>query len=304
MIDKYFGNSRVRVEKLHRIDQVKVLVTGATGFIGRHVVSRLINGGHKIVATSTLAKKAMRFEWFNQVEYIEHNFDQFQENYFDFFQQPNKMIHLAWEGLPNYSSMVHVTKNLPAQIDFLHNIAKNGLTDFTVLGTCLEYGLQEGELDEEMCAEPINNYGVAKDTLRRICLNSADEWRCKIKWLRLFYTYGDGQSDRALFSQLEKAIGDGKHTFNMSEGDQQRDYLPVTRVADLIVRIALQSEHDGIVNVCSGRAQTVKILVKQYLKERNANIALNLGVYDYPAFEPMAFWGSVKKLNCIVGEKE
>jgi dTDP-6-deoxy-L-talose 4-dehydrogenase (NAD+) len=111
--------------------------------------------------------------------------------------------------------------------------------------------------------------------------------------------YGAGQSPHSLFSQLERTLAAGGTTFNMSGGEQTRDYLPVSTVAEYIVSIALQRQTEGIINCCSGVPVQLKELVQRYLNERNATLQLNLGYYPYPDFEPMHFWGDNTKLKTI-----
>jgi dTDP-6-deoxy-L-talose 4-dehydrogenase (NAD+) len=122
------------------------------------------------------------------------------------------------------------------------------------------------------------------------------------KWIRLFYLYGSGQSKDAILEQLKTAISRGEKMFNMSPGEQLRDYLPVERVADCIVRIALQEKVQGIVNCCSGKPISIRRLVEDYIRVCGAEIALNLGYYDYPEYEPRAFWGDTRKLSAILEE--
>ena len=85
----------------------------------------------------------------------------------------------------------------------------------------------------------------------------------------------------------------------MSLGEQVRDYLPVTEVSQNIIKLALQTKTDGIVNCCSNNPIKIIELVQSYLKTKNKNIQLNLGYYPYTDYEPMKFWGSNKKLNTI-----
>jgi nucleoside-diphosphate-sugar epimerase len=85
----------------------------------------------------------------------------------------------------------------------------------------------------------------------------------------------------------------------MSGGEQLRDFLPVARVAEVIVALAIEAHGSGAVNVCSGRPISVRSLVETWLVEREWNMQLELGYYPYPDYEPMAFWGSnslLKKL--------
>jgi dTDP-6-deoxy-L-talose 4-dehydrogenase (NAD+) len=112
--------------------------------------------------------------------------------------------------------------------------------------------------------------------------------------------YGKGQSPNSILSQLEAAIENGDKVFNMSGGEQIRDYLPVEKVAEYIVRISLQDKVSGVINCCSGKPISIRKLVEDYLKEKNKKIELNLGHYPYPDYEPMAFWGDNYKLKQII----
>lgn len=112
--------------------------------------------------------------------------------------------------------------------------------------------------------------------------------------------YGKGQNPKSLLSQLEIALDRGDVIFNMSGGEQQRDYLPIETVASNIVKIALQNKINGIINCCSGTPITVKQLVVNYLEKKHQSILLNLGYYPYPDYEPMHFWGDDKKFKNIL----
>ena len=275
----------------------KILVTGSTGFIGNYVIEELLSKNLSVIATSSNAKKAEQFSWFDKVEYIELDLNKFDNsiNYFEYFKKPECLIHLAWQGLPNYKNEFHLTENLPQHQLFLSNIISNGLQDITAIGTCFEYGMQEGELNEEIECKPDNAYAIAKNNLR-IYL---EKFNINLKWVRLFYMYGKGQNAKSLISQLDKAIESNDEIFNMSGGEQVRDFLPVEKVAENIVNIATQNNIQGIINCCSGQPITVKQFVENYLKEKNKALKLNLGFYPYPDFEPMKFWGNNIKFKLI-----
>jgi nucleoside-diphosphate-sugar epimerase len=278
----------------------KILVTGATGFIGHYVIAELLSRNCQVIATATSVDNASRQAWYGKVRFIPYSIgDQLPENLYEFFERPDAMIHLAWAGLPNYKSAFHVEVNLPQQFAFLTNLINHGLTDLTVTGTCFEYGMQEGSLSEDMPALPANPYAIAKDNLRKELQNYQLRKPFSLKWVRLFYMYGKGQNPNSLLSQLEKALDEGKEIFNMSGGEQVRDFLPVEKVAAHITDIALQTEVSGIINCCSGKPVTVKTLVEAYIKLRRKNIQLNLGYYPYPDYEPMAFWGDDTKLKKV-----
>jgi len=282
---------------------MKILVTGATGFIGNYVIQELLRHGHTIIATSAHKENAKLAPWYNQVKYIAFDLSLFDSsvNYQHFFDNPNMVIHLAWEGLPDYKSLHHVKANLPGHVAFLNNLVENGLKDFTITGTCLEYGMQEGKLDEEMETLPSTAYAVAKDNLRKFLQELQQQQKSfTLKWIRLFYMYGKGQNPNSLLSQLKTALAKKDKEFNMSGGEQVRDFLPVEKVAEYIVKTALQNKFTGIINCCSGQPVTVKQFVNNYLQHKKQTIKLNLGHYPYSDYEPMAFWGDATKLKNIL----
>ena len=282
---------------------MKILVTGATGFIGNYVIEQLLSDHVDIIATSTNIDKAKSKDWFDKVTFIPFSLSEVNGehlNLYEAFGKPDKVIHLAWGGLPNYKSLHHFEKELFCQYAFLKNLVQNGAKDITVTGTCFEYGMQQGCLSEDMATQPSNPYALAKDTLRKFLQELQKTERFSLKWVRLFYMYGKGQSPNSLLSQLDKALEEGEMVFNMSGGEQLRDYLPVKDVAKNIIGIATQDDIQGIINCCSGEPAPVKKFVENYLNKINQTIKLNLGYYPYSDLEPFAFWGDTKKLKAIV----
>jgi len=279
---------------------MRVLVTGATGFIGNYVVRESLKQGHQVVTTSRNSEKARTYEWFPQVQYIPYDLNVVQDDLFQLFREPEVVIHLAWEGLPNYKEMFHLERNLPNNYLFLKNMIEHGLKSLVVTGTCSEYGMQSGALNEYLEAKPNNPYALAKDCLRKFLEQLQKKIDFDLKWIRLFYMYGMGQNPNSILSQLGAAIEKGDKVFDMSGGEQLRDYLPVERVAEYIVKISMQDKVTGIINCCSGVAISIRKLVEDFLADKNKTIELNLGFYPYPDHVPMAFWGDSAKLNKIL----
>jgi dTDP-6-deoxy-L-talose 4-dehydrogenase (NAD+) len=115
--------------------------------------------------------------------------------------------------------------------------------------------------------------------------------------------YGEGQPKSSLLPQLKEAVARGELAFNMSGGEQLRDYMPVMEVAAILVDLALRQTDAGMVNVCSGKSVSVRNLVEGWLKDNGWAIKLNLGHYEYPDYEPMVFWGDNEKLKKILRNK-
>lgn len=281
---------------------MRVLVTGATGFIGRHVVSCLLDKGLDVITTSRNKNKAKNYDWYSEVEYIECDYHKDTLDYYNVLGEPDVIIHLAWNGLPNYKDPFHVERNLPANCLFLKSFIEGGIKKMVVTGTCYEYGMQCGCLHESDNTRPVTQYGLAKDTLRKYLEFLVRDTPTSFNWVRLFYLYGDGQNQNSLLPQLEMAISEGEKVFNMSGGEQLRDYLSVEDAARNLCTIALQSEVDGIVNCCSGNPISIRRLVENKIDLLNSDIKLNLGYYPYPDYEPMAFWGDTTKLRKIIGK--
>lgn len=281
---------------------MKILVTGATGFVGSHVINELLKYDHGIIAAIRNTSPNQFTDKIKTVELDLNNLNPIK-NYFLESGKPDVLIHLAWQGLPNYKEKFHIEKNLPSHFAFLKNMVDNGLQNLVVTGTCFEYGMKEGCLSEEMKSDPQNPYALAKDELRKFLEQLQKQKHFNLKWIRLFYMYGKGQNPNSLLSQLETALQKGETDFNMSGGEQLRDYLPIEKVAENVVKIALQSKINGIINCCSGQPIKVKTLIENYLKETNKKINLNLGYYPYPDYEAMAFWGDDTKLKKIVNNE-
>jgi nucleoside-diphosphate-sugar epimerase len=269
----------------------KIIVTGATGFVGQHLIPQLLKHHFEVLAIARDKKKASRFDWFEQVDFCSIDLHQTHDVRVPNLEEYN-VIHLAWQGLPNYKSMMHFEKNLPASYAFLKHMVTNGVKKILVTGTCFEYGLQNGALSVSSRKDPQNTYGFAKETLRRSLLYLQESHPFTLQWARLFYMYGVGQNSNSLIAQLNKAIDNKDPVFNMSGGEQLRDYLSIEEVAHQLTRLFV-SERSGEFNICSGTPISVRRLVETHVQERQANIQLNFGHYPYPDYEPMAFWGDL-----------
>jgi nucleoside-diphosphate-sugar epimerase len=278
----------------------RVLVTGATGFIGTPVVDELLARGAQVTA---LCRDPARGAAWAQARperggltLLAADIAELTDHQLGGLASHDRILHLAWGCLDAFKSEAHVTEVLPRHSEFLRQLVARGAKHLLVAGTCLEYGLQEGCLDERLEPRPVTAYGRAKDALRRTLEPLCAAHGVVFQWCRLFYMHGVGQAEKSLLSQLDRAIKAGADSFDMSGGEQERDYLPVAEVAGLLVRVASQDRVAGVINCASGRPVTVRALVDEHLARRGASLRLNLGHYPYPDYEPMRFWADTKKL--------
>lgn len=277
---------------------MNVAVTGASGFIGRYVVAELVRNRVEVTAITRDRKNLEDVS--PDVNVVEMDMaspgiDSFRE-----LGRPDVLLHLAWDGLPNYRSVHHFESELPTQYAFLKSLIEAGLSSLLVTGTCFEYGNRCGPLAEHLPAQPDNPYGYAKNALRQQLVFLGKQIPFSLTWTRLFYMYGERQPATSLYAQLKSAVMRGDRAFDMSGGEQLRDFLAVPEVARIIVALALSRTDSGVVNVCSGRPVSVRKLVESWIKENGWEIELNLGRYPYPDHEPMAFWGDPSKLHEIL----
>lgn len=273
-----------------------IAVTGATGFIGRHVVAELERRG--LEATLVCRPAAQVPDAWRSHRVVRLDVTCSDDGAFDVMGRPDVVLHLAWGGLPHYTSLHHFETELPAHYAFLKRLVAGGLRRLVVTGTCFEYGrLVSGALAESFEARPDNPYGFAKDCLRRQLEYLRQTLPFDLTWARLFYMYGNGQSQNSLWPQLNSAVARGDSEFPMSGGEQLRDYLPVEAVARHLVALACDGQHHGIVNVCSGRPVSVRALVEGWIGEHGWSITPAYGRYPYPDYEPMAFWGDARRLH-------
>ncbi len=271
---------------------MKIAVTGASGFIGRYVLTELER--HQVDVVAVTRSAAHLADSALLCELVEMDIAVPRVDCFDLLGRPDVLIHLAWDGLPDYKSLHHFETELPRQFCFLKTMIDEGLPSLFVTGTCFEYGMQSGALAADMPTKPDNPYGYAKDALRQQLGFLKSHKNFNLTWARLFYMYGKGQPSTSLYPKLREAVLNGELVFNMSGGEQLRDFMPVEDVAYKIVQLAMNQHDVGPVNICSGNPISVRRLVEKWVNDNGWDIELNLGYYPYPDYEPMAFWGKTE----------
>jgi nucleoside-diphosphate-sugar epimerase len=271
----------------------RVLLTGASGFIGLNLISKLLSNDYIVYALSR-KNKISPFETEKNLIWL--NYDLSEIITTQLLQlKIDTLIHLAWDHVSEVNHISHNENQLTLQKSFMSQILESNIKNIIISGTCLEYGKIEGKLGIGMKPSPSTNYGVAKNNLR-IWIDSQMNLNGKeisISWLRIFYAYGNGQGEKSLYTQLMKCIQTGEKSFNMSKGDQMRDFVHVDKVCEEIIeKIVNPITGLNIFNISSGKPLSVRKFVENILHLNNKDdIKLNLGVYPVPDYEAFAFWG-------------
>ncbi len=276
-----------------------IAVTGASGFIGGYVISYIKErySNYNIVAIGRYEAKLKALG----CDYTLFDLKKQPKDCYEALGRPHIMIHLAWNNLNNYNNLSHIEEILPLHIKFVKSMIVGGLKSIAVTGTCYEYGNIDGCLSEDMRSNPTMSYSIAKDTLRRYIEVLNKECDFSYHWARIFFVYGEGQQERTLFGNFTKAMKNKAKSFDMSGGEQIRDYLHVSKLASSLVDLALSESDNGITNICSGVPVSIRKLVESWLEKYKKPMALNLGVYPYTSHEPFAFWGSNKRIKSMIG---
>ena len=260
--------------KIYGRYNIKILVTGANGYLGSYLIPRLQGSGCELTTLSPTITK------YPDIFHKRHNIDDSEQVKFHYLK-PDKIIHMAWGYLNNYENPYHINHALN-HVAFLKNMINSGVDDITIIGTCQEYGMKNGMCKVSTPTDPVTMYGIGKDLLRRLMFKVKSD----IKWIRIFNIYPDGKpKPKTIFSELKNANG----IFNMTQGEQLRDYLHVDDVIDKIIEVAMGSK-TGIFNCCSGKPITVKSVVNKYVRKHYLNVKFNYNL-EYRKNEPMALYG-------------
>jgi len=270
---------------------VVVLLTGGSGFIGRHVRAAL---SRRKVSVRLLSRTPLTDLSVHESMVIRGIGEVSVED----VQGIDTLIHLAWDCLDDFRSEDHLTKVLPEQINFIKTVCDSSIKHLVIAGTCLEYGPQSGELSELAEIAPSVPYAQAKDELRKFSLLhlSAD---MSLTWCRIFYPYGPGQSETSLYSAVVRASREGT-PLHMSHGKQRRDFIRVERVAEILVELALTRRYSGTVNVASGLPRSVEDLVHSIVNEERLHLSSIIRDLEVPSYEPIDFWASTATLNQVL----
>ena len=276
---------------------MKVALTGGAGFIGQHVRKLLAKSEHDVLLV--VRKQAKIAEFGANEKFVIADISEDREDWFDCLCRPDVLLHLAWGGLPNYLDNYHVEVELPIQSKFLSKVVASGLPKLVVAGTCYEYGLTSGALVESQETNPNTPYGVAKDRLRKSLSDLRSEFKFELTWARVFYPYGDGQSEVSIYSQLRASMLNGDQHFKMGSGKQVLDFISVEKVASTLVSLSTRCAGVGVVNIGSGEPQSVLDFVQSQIRALGAQIEPLVGALPDRNFESQSFWADSSKLKSL-----
>jgi nucleoside-diphosphate-sugar epimerase len=270
----------------------KILITGATGFVGRQVVRSLCNKGAKLTLVVRDGKE-------NQVELCsdKHEIINTKDVFFETAEWWAKqcdgidtVIHLAWYAEPG--QYLQSNKNIDCLVGTI-NLAKGaiqaGVKRFVGIGTCFEYDLTGGVLSIDTPLKPISMYADAKASVYLTLSHWLPSHSVEFAWCRLFYMYGEGEDHRRLVAYVRSRLEDCQPV-ELTSGDQIRDFLNVELVGEMIANSTISSQ-TGPINICSGRPITVRQLVEKIADEYGRRELLHFGTKPNNIIDPYCILG-------------
>lgn len=275
---------------------MKVLVTGANGYMGTGIVKQLLDDGIKVIATDFKLDKVD-----NRAVKIEEDIFQ-DENPFDNLGKPDVLLHLAWRDGFKHNSINHIN-DFPHHYAFIKKFIDSKIKKICCMGSMHEIGFYEGSINENTPTNPQSLYGISKNALRQAIEVDTKENDILFQWIRGFYIVGNARSGCSIFSKLAQAASEGKEYFPFTLGENQYDFLDYNDFCYQVAKVTEQDEINGIINCCSGKPVTLANRVERFIKENGYNIKLQYGAFPDRPYDSKAVWGDDQKIRKIMAEK-
>lgn len=254
---------------------MNILLTGGTGFVGQ-AIRKVLNKRNEFV--TVLSRKNVNL-LDNEKKFTNTDLLELSEADFRNLVRPfDKIIHAAWYVNPK--DYTHSFKNvdyLVASLKLSRAVASYENKTFIGLGTCLEYDLSKGTLYPHSPEKPVNLYSACKLGHKNITKEIFKNTNNQFIWARLFYLYGEKDYPQRLYPSVMRAIKE-KKPLVLSNGENVRDFIEVNTGAEIIVNCLQIKEKFKVVNVSTGRGQSIKNFVmsiagdSSYLMEFDSKI--------------------------------
>jgi nucleoside-diphosphate-sugar epimerase len=273
----------------------RVLLTGASGLIGGHVLTALTEAGHDVHAVARRRGAELpSVSW--------HEADLLAGCEIVAQIEPEVLLHLAWYA--EHGAFWSSPENLrwvAASLELLRAFAAAGGRRVVIAGSCAEYEWgAEHDLDERASPlRPRSFYGVCKDALRRVAEVYAREAALELAWARLFFLYGPGEAPARLVPSVIRPLIAGERA-QTTAGEQVRDFMHVRDAADALLAL-MRSDVIGPVNVASGQGVSIAAILEQIGALTGSPELIERGARATPASEPTRIVADVTRLEHEVG---
>jgi len=282
---------------------MRCFVTGASGFVGSHLVRTLVERGHQVTVLLRPESSSARLQdCLSRVSVVHGDMRDVEgmralwpEEAFDV------AFHLAWSGVTgearNFPSQI--TDNVVQSLLLWKALQQHGCKTFVGLGSQAEYGPQSGILTETSPVHPQTAYGVAKLTLgmqlQEACLRSG----MRFLWFRLLSAYGPADDEKHMVPSLVQALMERKRPA-LTAGEQIWDYLYVQDAAEALA-MAAESTAEGTFTLGSGHAVRLRDFVSFVRDCIDPALAVGFGEVPYGPDQVMYLKADITKLSQATG---
>lgn len=250
--------------------------------------------GHEVLVCDIASDSVDKRAQFIDVDIFEE-----RKDIYDALGRPDICLHLAWRNGFVHNAPTQMG-DLSAHYRFLTAMIDGGLKHLAVMGSMHEVGYWEGMIDENTPSNPLSQYGIAKDALRRSMTLYCKEQGVILQWLRGFYIYGDDQRNHSIFTKLLEAEKKGQEWFPFTTGKTKYDFISVEELANQIAYAITQEEVTGIINCCSGNPISLAEKIEGYIRENNLKIKLDYGKYPDRPYDSPIIYGDASKIMKIM----
>lgn len=265
-----------------------ILITGATGFVGRQVLAAMLGKGADIIPV-------VRRESVGKLPASPHLREPiFTEDLFaeseNWWQQTlcgvDAVVHVAWYAEPGqYQFSTENMNCLIGTLRMAQTAAQVGVKRFVGVGTCFEYGQSDRPLSTDSPVIGSSPYAACKAAAYLALSQLLPQYGVEFAWCRLFYLCGEGEDERRLVPAIRKNLSEGRPV-DLTSGTQVRDFLDVSEAGRQIAAVAL-SDKTSAFNICSGKPVTVRELAESIADEYGRRDLLKFGARkDNPVDPP------------------
>lgn len=283
---------------------MKIVITGATGFIGLHLLKEWLKDNAEIYAViRPNSKNKYLISPTPQVHLIECEMNDY-DHLHELIEQADCFYHFAWEGAraPHRDNEDIQEKNYECSVKAIHSAYKMGCRFFLGSGSQAEYGITTGIVDEEYPCNPVNSYGIEKLHAYNELSKLAKQFGMRFVWARIFSIYGPhdypGTLIMSAFDKMKKNV-----PIEMTAGTQLWDYLYVEDAARAMKKFALQSCEDGVYIIASGDYHPLNQYISVMKEVMGSSSELRFGVIPYGPAGPVNLTPNPKKTMRTLGWK-
>ena len=281
---------------------MKILITGAGGFVGAACVDAALAAGHQPLALVRPARNHRRLIG-KAVEVLPLDLaDASALNRAMALHRPDVIIHTAWSSVSNAArhDKAQITDNIAMGLALVESAAANHVGKFIGIGSQGEYGLLSGKIAETALPVPTSLYGAAKVAMQVLASQLCAEAGVEFAWLRLFSTYGPQDNSNWLIPSLITQMLDGQRP-KTTEGRQLWDYLYIDDVAAAILAVAEHPEATGVFNLGSGQPVPVRRIVEAIRDLAAPGLELVFGEIPYKADQIWHMEADIERLTRLSG---